>query len=135
RAAKVIRSVSGPSTGGRRLGNRNERARVSFASDRLRSGMSAISTAPYSGALLTIPLTTGWEMASAKEPALPAALSSLPFIPAQVPGTVASALRAGKAWRMGDEVHFDASEHWFRCRFDADPAESGEEIILRLGGI
>ncbi len=33
------------------------------------------------------------------------------------------------------DVRFDASEHWFRCRFRADPAESGEEIILRFGGI
>ena len=65
----------------------------------------------------------------------PATASGLRFIPAQVPGTVASALREQKAWRMGDRARFDASEHWFRCRFDADTAEPGEEIILRIGGI
>ena len=35
----------------------------------------------------------------------------------------------------GRRFPFDASEHWFRCRFTADPVESGEEIMLRLGGI
>ena len=83
----------------------------------------------------SIPLDTGWEMASTAEPAMAANLSSLHFIPARVPGTVASALREQRAWRIGDGVRFDASEHWFRCRFDAAPAEPGEEIILRLGGI
>ena len=84
---------------------------------------------------LSIPLDTGWEMASTAEPAMAANLSGLRFIPARVPGTVASALREQKAWQFGDGVRFDASEHWFRCRFDAAPAEPGEEIILRLGGI
>jgi beta-mannosidase len=84
---------------------------------------------------LSVPLDTGWEMASTAEPALSANLSGLRFIPARVPGTVASALREQKAWHFGDRVRFDASEHWFRCRFDAAPAEPGEEIILRLSGI
>ncbi|HTD45531.1 MAG TPA: hypothetical protein VK687_15190 [Bryobacteraceae bacterium] len=84
---------------------------------------------------LCVPLDTGWEMASTPEPARPGNLSALRFIPARVPGTVASALRDQKAWHFGDGVRFDASEHWFRCRFEAAPAEPGEEIILSLGGI
>ena len=84
---------------------------------------------------LSIPLDTGWEIASTVETATPANLGGLRFTPAQVPGTVASALREQKAWHFGDGVRFDASEHWFRCRFDAAPAEPGEEIILRIGGI
>src|ERR1700675_3805634 len=84
---------------------------------------------------LSIPLDTGWEMASTVEPSTPTHLGALRFIPARVPGTVASALREQKAWHFGDCVRFDASEHWFRCRFEAFPAEPGEEIILRLGGI
>jgi beta-mannosidase len=84
---------------------------------------------------LCIPLDTGWEMASTAEPAMPGNLSGLRFIPNRVPGTVASALREQKAWHFGDGVRFDASEHWFRCRFEASRAEPGEEIILRLGGI
>ncbi len=82
-----------------------------------------------------IPLVDGWEMASTANPATPATLHGLRFIPARVPGTVASNLREQGAWRMGDEVRFDASEHWFRCAFDSEPPEPGEEIILRLGGI
>jgi beta-mannosidase len=84
---------------------------------------------------LGIPLDTGWEMASTPEPARPGNLSGLRFIPARVPGTAASALREQKAWHFGDGVRFDASEHWFRCRFEAAPVEPGEEIILSLGGI
>src|SRR5579863_540152 len=84
---------------------------------------------------LSIPLDIGWEMASTAEPATPGNLSGLRFTPARVPGTVASALREQKAWHFGDGIRFDASEHWFRCRFNAAPAEPGEQIILRLGGI
>ena len=74
-------------------------------------------------------------MASTTHSATPATLHDLRFIPARVPGTVASSLREQAAWRFGDEVRFDASEHWFRCAFDSEPAEPGEEIILRIGGI
>ena len=83
----------------------------------------------------SIALDRDWEMASSTEPATPATLNGLRFIPAQVPGTVASALREHEAWRVGDRTHFDASEHWFRCRFAAEPAQPGEEIVLRFGGI
>jgi hypothetical protein len=55
---------------------------------------------------LSIPLDTGWEMASAAEPAMPANLSELRFIPARVPGTVASALREQKAWHFGGWCSF-----------------------------
>jgi len=84
---------------------------------------------------LNIPLDTGWEMASTAEPATTANLSALRFIPARVPGTVASALREQKAWKFGSGTRFDTSEHWFRCRFDSAHAEAGEEVILRFGGI
>lgn len=84
---------------------------------------------------LSIPLDADWEMASTNEPAIPETLGGLRFIPARVPGTVASALREQKARHMGDAVRLDASEHWFRCRFDAAPAHAGEEIVLRMGGI
>ena len=84
---------------------------------------------------VAVPLDTGWEMASTSEPANRSALTGLRFIPTKVPGTVASALREQKSWRMGDGASFDASEHWFRCRFDAESAQPGEEIVLRVGGI
>jgi len=84
---------------------------------------------------VTIPLETGWEMASSPEPADHASATALRFIPAKVPGTVASALRDQKSWRTGADIRFDAAEHWFRCRFHIDPVESGEKIILRIGGV
>ncbi|MEO8052806.1 MAG: hypothetical protein ABI833_20540 [Acidobacteriota bacterium] len=84
---------------------------------------------------VSIPLDAGWEMASTPDPLLPETLSGLRFIPAKVPSTVASALRDQGAWHMGDGTRFDASEYWFRCRFDAEPTEAGEEIALRIGGI
>ena len=97
--------------------------------------MIAPSSTLREEASLCVSLDTGWEMASTAEPAAPITLGGLRFIPARVPGTVASALREQRAWRMGDGARFDASEHWFRCRFDAEPADPGEEIILRMGGI
>jgi len=84
---------------------------------------------------LSVALDAGWEMASSAESAVPAMVSGMRFIPAKVPGTVASALREQKAWRMGDRARFDASEYWFRCFFDAETVEPGEEIMLRIGGI
>jgi beta-mannosidase len=97
--------------------------------------MTASASIPAREISYEIPLTTGWELVSTAQPATPATVAGLQFIPAQVPGTVASALRAQKAWRMGDRVRFDTAEHWFRCRFGGVPAEAGEEVILRLGGI
>ena len=76
-------------------------------------------------AAVAIPLETGWEMAS----------PTLQFIPATVPGTVAAALRDHKSWKRADDIRFDASEHWFRCRFSAVLPKTGEEIAIRFGGI
>ncbi|MCU1338401.1 MAG: glycoside hydrolase family 2 protein [Bryobacterales bacterium] len=84
---------------------------------------------------LSIPLDTGWEMASTSDPQNPATVSELRFMPAKVPATVASTLREHNAWRMGDGARFDASEHWFRCRFEAEPAGPAEEVALQIGGI
>ncbi|MGH9557606.1 MAG: glycosyl hydrolase 2 galactose-binding domain-containing protein [Bryobacteraceae bacterium] len=92
--------------------------------------MIASAMAARGGVAVEIPIAAGWEMASAPGPEMPAT-----FVPAYVPGTVASALRDRQMWRMGDGVHFDASHHWFRCRFDAEPAAPGEEIALCFGGI
>jgi len=95
----------------------------------LRDDLSARTSA------VSIPLDTGWEMASTLEGSTPGKANGLRFIPAKVPGTVASAMRDQKAWRMGEGVRFDEAEHWFRCRFEAEPADRAEEIVLRVGGI
>jgi beta-mannosidase len=79
---------------------------------------------------LEVPLAAGWEMASAPEASEPTA-----FLPASVPGTVAAALRAQGAWRMGEGARFDESHYWYRCLFDAQPAARNEELALRFGGL
>ena len=95
--------------------------------------MIAPAPAARDDVAIAIPLTAGWELASAPESE--SEPGRLRFSPAQVPGTVASALRAQKAWRLGDDVRFDASEHWFRCRFETEPAGRAEELVLRFGGL
>jgi beta-mannosidase len=70
-------------------------------------------------------LDTGWEVAPGGGP-------SADRIPARVPGTVAGAYRdAGRPLPAG----LDDGEWSFRTRFEAAPAGSGEEIVLRLDGI
>lgn len=83
----------------------------------------------------TIPLASGWEFASTGPGATPDSARGLRFASARVPGTVASALRDNGAWNWGAALNLDASDHWFRCRFHADPAAPGEQIFLRIGGI
>ena len=70
---------------------------------------------------IRIPLLTAWEMASTEDALEPDQSSQLSFIPAQVPGTVASALR-GQRVRPERAGSLDSGEYWFRCRFDAEPA-------------
>ena len=87
-------------------------------------------------AALVEPLSVGWEVASAEPLTVsPDALERLDFIPAQVPGTVASAWRAAGLWQPGLGIRFDDREHWFRCRFDARPAEPGERVAIKFSGV
>jgi beta-mannosidase len=82
-------------------------------------------------------LREGWQAARTAPGALtsPAGLDGLDWLPAQVPGTAASALRAAGAWQPGDDVDLDAEDWWFRTRFAVAPAEPGEELVLALDGI
>lgn len=95
--------------------------------------MTAPALSAAGDAFVTTPLTGDWELATTLHPVNEP--TSLQFTPAHVPGTVASTLRRHDAWHSGDAARFDTSEHWFRCRFAAEPAGAGEEISLRLGGI
>ncbi len=87
------------------------------------------------------PLTDGWEAASCApdahaNPAAALANGALAWLPAQVPGTAAGALRDAGAWRPGEPApDLDASDWWFRTRFDAEPAAPGQHVLLRLDGI
>jgi beta-mannosidase len=60
------------------------------------------------------------------------ALDDLEWIPASVPGTVAGA-HHDAGLPIPDDL--DGRDWWFRTRFDSLPAASGEEVVLRLGGI
>lgn len=79
-------------------------------------------------AVLRRNLSTGWQMAQSPEERTPHQLQDLQFIPAAVPGTAAAAL-------PGYGASFDASEFWFRCEFENEPAALDEEVILEFGGI
>ena len=91
----------------------------------------------------SIALDTAWELTSLAPGAAadPVALDALDvpasqWTPALVPGTVASALRATKAWDVGGaKVAFDARDFWYRGKFEAVPAEDGEALVLRFAGL
>ena len=85
--------------------------------------------------MLRIPLLAAWEMASTEDTRAPDRIADLSFMPAQVPGTAASALRMQGMGHSANGGSLDAAEYWFRCRFDAEPAEPGEEIMLEIDGI
>ena len=84
------------------------------------------------------PLTDGWEVASVASGAAddPTKLDALrpEWIPASVPGTVASALRRAKKWDLDVPRNFDADDWWFRCRFASTTGE-GAAKVLKLGGL
>ncbi len=65
-------------------------------------------------------LSEGWELARHEDG---------PWLPAQVPGTVAAALGAGAPEDL------DAHDWWFRVRFDAEAVAEGEQVLLELDGI
>ncbi|MEP7324999.1 MAG: glycoside hydrolase family 2 protein [Gemmatimonadota bacterium] len=85
-------------------------------------------------------LSEGWGVASCPPDAIdgPAALAaaSLEWLPALVPSTAASALRAAGRWSLEDPPRkFDAEDWWYRTSFRADPAEPGEQIWLCFDGL
>ena len=78
-------------------------------------------------------LDEGWTAAACEPGAQPGTggLDGLAWRPARVPGTAAAALR-----HAGDQLgDLDSEDWWFRTRFVGQPAEDGEEVVLRLGGI
>ena len=59
----------------------------------------------------------------------------LDWLPAQCPGTVASALRARGDWDWSSTRNFDASDFWYRTRFASTPCAKGEALWLELDGL
>jgi beta-mannosidase len=82
-----------------------------------------------------VPLVSGWEMASFSVEISSPQLDRVPFIPAIVPGTVASNLGSQNVWNWGDPARFDSEQWCFRCRFSAERRELEEEISIQLEGI
>ena len=83
-----------------------------------------------------IPIDAGWELASSA-PSEDAEVTPPGdgWLPARVPGTVAGALGREAFSTAGPMRDLDAEDWWFRTRFQADPAEAGESVHLRLDGI
>lgn len=58
------------------------------------------------------------------------------WLPATVPGTVASSLRALQQWSLESPPRaFDAEEWWFRCSFNASSRAPDERLILGFDGL
>lgn len=86
------------------------------------------------------PLAGGWQVAACPPDAAdgPRALDTLglDWLPVQVPGTVAGALRDAGRWAPGQPApDLDADDWWFRTTFDAAPPVSGERVELVLDGV
>ena len=81
--------------------------------------------------------TPVWRLASCPAGAIstPTELDDLHWIDAQVPGTVAGALRAAGAWSPGTPLDIDGCDWWYRAQLNAPPAAPGEELVLVLEGI
>jgi beta-mannosidase len=59
--------------------------------------------------------------------------SSLDWIPANVPGTAAGAMREAGRWSWDDSHDFDSEDWWFRCNFPAEPG--ARPRVLDFGGL
>ncbi len=83
------------------------------------------------------PLTEGWRLVSSPSggSATPADINWDDSLPAQVPGTAASALLAAGRWTLDTPRDFDLDDWWFECRFGrpAVPDGSGRWILTFEG--
>ena len=68
-----------------------------------------------------IALTGGWQCACATAGTSRERIEALEWLPAQVPGTAAGALRALGRWDFSQVRDFDNEDWWWRLRFQAYP--------------
>ena len=73
----------------------------------------------------------GWEVAAASAGTPRDAIGGLHWLPAQVPGTAAGALRAAGRWDFPLARDFDAEDWWWRTRFSGRPGPA----VLGFDGI
>ena len=88
----------------------------------------------------SVELCASWELCATAPEAFadPVALAaaSPTWLPAAVPSTVASTLRASGAYSLDGSVRrFDAEEFWYRTRFRCAPPESDEAVVLVCEGL
>lgn len=89
----------------------------------------------YSGHV-RLPLTAGWQIASARSSLAPEEVSTLPWRDIPVLTTVAAALRALGEWSVdGPQRRFDAEDWWYRLHFDSPPRRAGERRVLGFDGL
>src|SRR5437773_441186 len=92
--------------------------------------------APSAGSILD-----GWQLAEAKAGAISGstldgpALDRLDWKPADVPGTVASALRQAGVDLLGGGRDLDGSDWWFRTRFGRPPTGKADPLFLSFLGL
>ena len=77
-------------------------------------------------------LTEGWQclVATQHDITTPSELADASWIPAPVPGTAATALRAAGAWNGTSPLELDDHDVWYRVRFAGGGAE-----VLRFEGL
>jgi beta-mannosidase len=84
-------------------------------------------------------LHEGWELARCAPDTVlePKQLDSaaLEWLPAEVPGTLGSALRAARRWSLDQPSDFDTRDVWFRVRFAAPPLAAQQAVTLTLAGL
>jgi beta-mannosidase len=97
----------------------------------------AWSTRAVAGTDDRVLLRKGWLVAAAEPDAAasPQDIDSLNWLPARVPGTVAGALANAGGGHAGETPDLDAHDWWFRVKFDSEPAQLGEQVLLCLDGI
>jgi len=82
----------------------------------------------------------GWEVAaasagqSADHAALLGSLDHLHWVPAQVPGTAASAMRAAGLWSIDDQRNFDGEDFWWRTRAASQAAATWPASAAGVAG-
>ena len=85
-------------------------------------------------------LAAGWEICSTPADSIagPKELSqsSLQWLPAHAPSTVAACLRAAGSWSLDAPAQrFDAHDWWYRLRFTAPAPAPGEVLVLGFDGL